>query len=93
MHRKLYLAAYDIRDPRRLAKVLRVIKGFASGGQKSVYECWLTPLEHRSLREQISAVLDVSEDALALIPLIAQQPPIMLGVARAPADPDFFYIG
>lgn len=42
--RALYLVAYDIADPRRLAHVHRLL-GWKVGGQKSFYECWLTPVE------------------------------------------------
>lgn len=41
MARKLYIVAYDVRKPSRLSKALRVVRSFASGGQKSAYECWL----------------------------------------------------
>lgn len=93
MPRKLYLAAYDVREPRRLARALRVIKGFASGGQKSAYECWLTPAETAELKRAMSGVLDLDEDCFALIPLNLRRPITPLGVAIPPADPDYFYIG
>lgn len=93
MHRKLYLAAYDVRQPARLPKALRVVKGYASGGQKSAYECWLTFSERGSLQAEIADVLDLTEDSFALIPLAPRRPLITLGVAREPCDPDFFYIG
>ena len=93
MARKLYLAAYDVRDPRRLAKALRVVKGYASGGQKSAYECWLTPAEKRMLHLEMANVLDLSADAFSVIPLEPRRPLVTLGVAVEPADPDFFYFG
>lgn len=93
MSRKLYLAAYDVRHPRRLAKALRVVKGYASGGQKSAYECWLTAAERRALKDDMAAVLETDVDTFALIPLAPRRPLITLGVAVAPANPAFFYFG
>ncbi len=40
--RKLYIAAYDISNPRRLRQALKILKGYACGRQKSVFECYLT---------------------------------------------------
>ncbi|WP_243389207.1 CRISPR-associated endonuclease Cas2 [Conservatibacter flavescens] len=37
--RTTYLIAYDIADHKRLARVHKVVEGFAIGGQKSLYEC------------------------------------------------------
>ncbi len=42
MARTLYLVAYDVRRPSRLRKALRVLKDYASGGQKSAFECYLS---------------------------------------------------
>lgn len=92
MPRKLYLAAYDVREPRRLAAALKVARGFARGGQKSVHECWLSPSERSELIAGMKGVLDLSEDSFALIPLEPRRPMTTLGVAIPPADPKFFYI-
>lgn len=93
MHRKLYVAAYDVRDPRRLVQALRVVKGYASGGQKSAYECWLTGGECRELRAEMAAVLDLSKDTFALIPLSPRKPLVTLGAAIEPVDPEYLYLG
>ncbi|MCG5541925.1 MULTISPECIES: CRISPR-associated endonuclease Cas2 [unclassified Halorhodospira] len=93
MPRKLYLAAYDVRSPSRLARAVRVIKGYASGGQKSAYECWLTPAERTALHQEMAEVIDPDEDQFALLPLEPRRPLVTLGAAEAPADPDFFYFG
>ncbi|MCG5531152.1 CRISPR-associated endonuclease Cas2 [Halorhodospira halochloris] len=93
MARKPYLAAYDVRCPRRLAKVVRVIKGYASGGQKSAYECWLSPAECEALHLEMAEVLDTKVDQFTLLPLEPRQPLVTLGAAEEPADPQFFYVG
>ena len=40
MSRKLYLVAYDVREPSRLRRALHILKDYAYAGQKSVFECW-----------------------------------------------------
>ncbi|MBK8964193.1 MAG: CRISPR-associated endonuclease Cas2 [Candidatus Competibacteraceae bacterium] len=47
--RALYLAAYDVTNADRLQAALRVLKGYASGGQKSVFECFLTARERTAM--------------------------------------------
>lgn len=93
MQRKLYLAAYDIRHPSRLPPALRVVRAHASGGQKSAYECWLTPMEWKALHTGMASVMEPARDQFVLIPLEPRRPLVTLGMAQAPADPDFFYFG
>ncbi|MBS97684.1 MAG: CRISPR-associated endonuclease Cas2 [Oceanospirillaceae bacterium] len=90
--RGLFIAAYDIRRPSRLRKALHVLKDFASGGQKSVFECYLSEAEQRELLDRISAVMDLDEDRFLIVPL-NQGAVRTLGIAVSPADPLFFYVG
>jgi len=50
--RDLYLAAYDVVAPRRLRAALDLMRGYATGGQYSVHECWLTAAERAQLVKQ-----------------------------------------
>ncbi len=91
--RTLYLAAYDITDPRRLRQALYTLKAYASGGQKSVFECFLTPLERQTLLNEITVILDLNEDRFMLLPLAHPDGIRVLGIAVKPEDPDYYYIG
>lgn len=91
--RQLYIAAYDIADAKRLRKALYVVRGYATGGQKSVYECFLTEAERRALLAGIEAIIDVAEDRFILIRLDERCRVRTLGKAVPPADQDFFYVG
>lgn len=93
MNRSLFLAAYDIAEPKRLRRALRVIKNYACGGQKSAYECWLAESDIPKLLEGMREVIDSDQDQFALIPLDPRRKTFALGVALAPADPSFFYFG
>ncbi|PIV87991.1 MAG: CRISPR-associated protein Cas2 [Hydrogenophilales bacterium CG17_big_fil_post_rev_8_21_14_2_50_63_12] len=92
MPRRLYLAAYDVAHPRRLKLSLELIKGYATGGQKSAYECWLSEGEKSALLHDMALVLIEAEDSFLLIGLDPRSPVQTLGQAETPADPDLFYI-
>jgi CRISPR-associated protein Cas2 len=91
--RDLYLAAYDVCDPRRLRAALDLVKGHATGGQKSAYECFLTDGEKARLLQDMAQVLDEDEDSFLLLRLDPRSRVLTLGVAVAPEDPPFFYCG
>lgn len=93
MVRRLYVAAYDISSPRRLRVALEVLKGYATGRQKSVFECFLTEGERKTLLAEITAAIEKSEDSFFLIRLDPRLTVHTLGIAVAPADPPFFYHG
>lgn len=91
--RYLYLAAYDIRSPDRLRDALRVLRGYSCGGQKSVFECFLTDAEKRELIAEIRSVMDEDEDRFLLMRLDPRCRVQTLGIAVEPADPEYFYVG
>ncbi len=90
--RELYLAAYDVSQPRRLAAALALVRGFATGGQKSVHEIFLTPYEKRELLHALSLLLDEEEDRFLLLRLDPHAKCLTLGRANPPADPSYFYV-
>lgn len=91
--RPLYIAAYDVSDDERLRNALRVLRNYATGGQKSVFECFLSDAEKRDLLSEIAAVLDPVEDRFFLMRLDHRMRVRTLGVALPPDDPDYFYVG
>lgn len=91
--RDLYLAAYDISLPHRLIAALKLTRAYATGGQKSVHELFLTPAERLALVEDMSILIDLDTDRFLLLKLDPRSRVHTLGKAVAPADPDYFYIG
>lgn len=89
--RSLWIAAYDVRDPKRLRRALHVLKGYATGGQKSVFECFLTEAERRRLLAEIAAVL-APEDSFLMVHLDPRSQVRTLGLGVPPEDPPFFYV-
>ena len=74
-------------------KYIHVLKGYACGGQKSVFECFLTGRERQALMMEMRGVLDVQADRFLLLPLPGYRRARALGVAIRPSDPDFYYVG
>ena len=93
MQRILYLVAYDISHPRRLARALKTVRAYATGGQKSVHECWLLPGELATLKRELEVVIDPVEDSVLFVRLDPRLKPRTLGIARPPVDPAFFFVG
>jgi CRISPR-associated protein Cas2 len=93
MKRQLYLVAYDIRNSKRLRQTHKVLKEFACGGQKSAFECYLTQPEREELVSRVERCMDINEDALLVIRLVARNSVATLGIAVKPADELYTYLG
>jgi CRISPR-associated protein Cas2 len=91
-NRIFYIAAYDIRSPRRLRAALRVVRGYATGGQKSVFECFLTDAEKKALLSQVRSVIDEERDRFLLVKVAGNRKSVAIGIAVPPADPEYFYV-
>jgi|SRR5690606_3798767 len=81
MNRSLYLVAYDVCNPRRLYKVCRYLKRYKVGGQKSVFELWVTPAELRTIRADLDELMDAQEDRLHVLSLDPRMKPRCYGKA------------
>jgi len=91
--RKLYIAAYDVAHPKRLRAILNIARAYATGGQKSVYECFLTAAEKREFLHTADKILTPGEDRMILLRLDPRSRCHALGLATVPVDPPFFYQG
>jgi CRISPR-associated protein Cas2 len=90
--RPLYVGAYDIGDPRRQAKARELLKAYSVGGQKSVYECFLSQTEKRAVISGMAGLIK-PWDRFFLVRLDPRSRILTLGRAIAPQDPPFFYVG
>jgi len=93
MARTLYLIAYDISDEKRLAGVHNFLKAFSTGGQKSVYECFLTKSELSYIKQALLVLINEEEDRIHIFTMDGRSKTHTLGIAVQPHDPSFFYIG
>ena len=90
--RQLHLACYDVACPRRHTRALKLARRYATGGQKSVHELFLTEAERDALVQDMRHLLDLSTDRFLLLRLDPRSRVHTLGKAVPPADPDFFYV-
>ena len=90
---RLYIATYDIADPRRLYRLRQLVRQRATGGQKSVFECFLTSTARHELLAQALSIIDEGEDRFALLQVEERTKSVLLGTAIPAVDPDFQYIG
>jgi len=86
-HRRLVLAAYDISSARRLKRALKLCTAYASGGQKSVHECWVTAGERAALCGGLDKICQAETDAWMVVDLSATPTVFNLGHAHPPAPP------
>jgi CRISPR-associated protein Cas2 len=93
MNRKLYLVAYDIGHPKRLKKMLDILKDYASGGQKSAFECYLSVSEKEKLLTRVRDAMNIEEDAVIIVRMLNRESVTTLGIAVSPLDLLYTYIG
>jgi CRISPR-associated protein Cas2 len=93
MNRTLYLIDYDITDGNRLNNTRRLLKGYSTGGQKSVFECFLTQSELHQVTSALEEIIDDKEDRVHIFTMDGRSKTHTLGIGVQPTDPEFFYIG
>ncbi|MDK4681157.1 CRISPR-associated endonuclease Cas2 [Kingella negevensis] len=88
--RQFFLFAYDIGCPKRQAKVRRLLQGYATGSQKSLFECWVTPDESKQLYQQIQNIIQ-ENDVVHFFRLPENVEHSLFGTAK-PLRYDYFII-
>lgn len=67
--RRLYLVAYDIREPKRLRRVHKVMKGYGDRVQFSVFLCTLGKSELIEMKWDVGEVIKNDEDQVLIVDL------------------------
>ncbi len=65
------LLTYDIRDDRRLRRVMQVAESYGVRLQKSVFECWLSDDQLGDLIDELKKVINRRADAVRLYRMCA----------------------
>lgn len=65
----LYIIAYDIPDDRRRTKIHKLLCGYGSWTQFSLFECWLTRRQLIELRAKLARHLREEHDSIRFYPL------------------------
>lgn len=66
-----YVIAYDIPDDRRRTKVHKILSGFGTWTQYSLFECFLSKKELVQLRAKLAQHLNETQDSVRFYPLCA----------------------
>lgn len=67
--RRCYLVCYDIRNPKRLQKVHRIMKGYGEAWQFSVFFCILKEIDRVRLQSNLEDEMNLKEDRVIIIDL------------------------
>jgi len=71
--KKFYVVAYDIVDDRRRTRIMKILKGFGFHAQKSVFECYLTPVQVERLQKRLEKEMDPEMDNIRIYGLTVEQ--------------------
>jgi CRISPR-associated protein Cas2 len=69
MARLLYVAAYDIRDDKRLRRVFKIMRGYGDHMQYSVFRCELSDRERVELMAKLARIIKHDMDQVLFFPL------------------------
>jgi CRISPR-associated protein Cas2 len=71
--RRCYLVFYDIREPKRLRRVHRVLKGYGEAWQYSVFFCVLKDIDRVRLQTDLEGEMNQKEDQVMILDLGANE--------------------
>ncbi|NJN18904.1 MAG: CRISPR-associated endonuclease Cas2 [Oscillochloris sp.] len=84
----LYVIAYDIPDDKRRTKIHKLLCGYGTWTQYSLFECWLTRRQILELRAKLARHLIEQRDSVRFYPLCGACQPNVITVGSAlPNDP------
>jgi CRISPR-associated protein Cas2 len=66
-----YIVAYDIPDDRRRTKIHKVLTGFGTWTQYSLFECFLSKKDFIQLKAKLAKHIECTKDSIRFYPLCA----------------------
>lgn len=86
-----YLICYDIREPKRLGRIYRLMKGRGLHIQYSVFFSKISWTELNELKQEIKRIIDEGEDDVRIYPLPSKPIVSVMGLgSRIPDGVDIF---
>lgn len=67
--RRCYLVCYDVRDPKRLRLVHKLLRGYGEHWQFSVFFCVLKDIDRVRMEEDLKQVINQREDNVLVVDL------------------------
>jgi CRISPR-associated protein Cas2 len=86
LHPVKYLLCYDIKNPRRLRRVHRLVRDWGLPVQFSVFEIELIADKLELLLIELAKLIEISEDSVMLYRLSPNQERICLGLGEITQD-------
>jgi CRISPR-associated protein Cas2 len=88
------VVSYDVVSDRQRTRVLKLLKGYGTHVQYSVFECDLDALQIARLKRELADLIDTRTDSVRLYLL---DPPAVrrtqvLGQGRITIDPAYYYV-
>lgn len=71
--RRCYLVCYDVRDPKRLRRVHRLMKAYGEPWQYSVFSCTLKAIDRVRLETALRETMNMKEDQVLIVDLGASE--------------------
>jgi CRISPR-associated protein Cas2 len=65
--RRCYLVCYDIRDPKRLRRVHKTMKGYGESWQYSVFFCVLKDIDRVRMQTDLESHMNLHDDQALII--------------------------
>ena len=65
--RRCYLVCYDIRDPKRLRCIHKVLKGYSEAWQYSIFFCILKEIDRVRLQTDLEHQMNQKEDQVMIM--------------------------
>ncbi|MEW5945433.1 MAG: CRISPR-associated endonuclease Cas2 [bacterium] len=89
--RRCYLTAYDIREPKRLRKVHKLMKGYGEAWQYSIFFCVLKDIDRVRMQSDLKELINQDEDQVLIIDLgqdetVARNAATVIGLQLPPQE-------
>lgn len=89
------IISYDIVNDKRRTKVFKLLKGYGTHVQYSVFECDLSGPQFSKLGAELRGLIDVNTDSVRCYRLdtTAVQRTQIVGIGRVTVEPAYYLIG
>jgi len=67
--RRCYLVCYDIRDPKRLRRVFKTMKGYGEHWQFSIFFCVLKDIDRVRMQTDLETEMNLKDDQVLIVDL------------------------
>jgi CRISPR-associated protein Cas2 len=88
------IVSYDVVDDKRRTKVLKLLKGYGTHVQYSVFECYLNQHQFAKLRRELRALIDLSTDSVRCYRLdsVAAERTQIIGIGQVTTDAPYYLV-